>query len=143
MEPKVARTIKLIMITGDNNNKYYDMIDTEDGSFRGEYGRVGVTKQAVTYPMSKWDSTYREKVKKGYKDVTSLYVEEKVDVVDFQDIGDAGIRRLVAALQAYARREVTTFYNISADKVTQKQVDEAQLVLNELSKFSDAVDAIK
>lgn len=137
----MARTIKLIMVAiGDaassgssQNNKYYDMIDLENGYFRGEYGRVGVTKQTVQYPMSRWDKTYQEKIKKGYKDITSYFVEEKTETVEFQDIKDHEIKTLVARLQAYAKHQVATFYNITADKVTEKQVAEAQSILNEIT----------
>ena len=118
------------------NNKYYDMIDTEDGNFKVEYGRIGVTKAEGSFPMAKWESTYKSKVKKGYKDVSSLYVEDDVTLVDFATISDLMIKNLIYKLQAYAKKEVTTFYNITSDKVTQKQVDEAQSVLNEIAALA-------
>lgn len=52
-----------------NNNKYYEMV--ENGSnFDVTYGRVDTTAIHETYPMSRWDSKYKEKLKKGYKDIT-------------------------------------------------------------------------
>lgn len=126
------KAVKLIYVSSDNNNKYYNMLDLENGYFKAEYGRVGATCQEIEYPISKWLSTYNSKIKKGYKDITSLFVEDEQKVVDFSDISDILIKQLITKLQAYAKKEVATFYNITADKVTQKQVDEAQAILNGL-----------
>lgn len=57
--------IELIMVTEYNSNKFYRMTDTGDGLFKVEYGRVGVTSIDESYPISRWDSKYKEKIKKG------------------------------------------------------------------------------
>ena len=57
--------VELIMVSAENSNKFYRMTDTNDGNFAVEYGRVGVTSIKETYPISRWDSKYREKIKKG------------------------------------------------------------------------------
>lgn len=128
----MAKTAKLIMITPDNNNKFYNMFDNENGTFSIEFGRVGAAPQKKTYSSASWMAKYNEKIKKGYKDITGLYVEEENKSVGFADIADFKISQLVSKLQAYAKKQVATFYNITADKVTQKQVNEAQQLLNAL-----------
>jgi poly [ADP-ribose] polymerase len=140
-----SRTVKLIYVNGigANNNKFYDMIDTEDGYFTIKYGRVGSTETVDKKAIGKWDSVYREKTRKGYKDITKLYIEEKVDVVDFADISDYAIKEIIAKLQAYSKKQVTTFYTISAEKVTKKQVDEAQTILDGLIPCKDVECANK
>ena len=120
----------------NQNNKYYDMIDTEDGNFKVEYGRIGTSGQVASFPISKWQSTYNSKVKKGYKDVTSLYVEDNGKIIGFSDISDRMVSTLIARLQAYANKQVVANYNISSEKVTLKQVEEAQSILNELTQFA-------
>jgi poly [ADP-ribose] polymerase len=143
----MAKTIKLVMVAvGDGassganqNNKYYDMFDTEDGNFRAEYGRIGVTKQEVIFPMGKWQATYNSKIKKGYKDVTSLYVEDSTSSIGFADIPDLMVSNIISRLQAYANHQVTTNYNVSSEKVTQKQINEAQSILNELTAFTNTL----
>lgn len=140
----MAKTVKLVMVAvGDEassgasqNNKYYDMFELDNGNFKVEYGRIGVTKQTKEFPMSKWDSTYRDKVKKGYKDVTNLFVEDGSPVAKFSDISDTLIAQTIAKLQAYAKKEIATFYNVTADKVTEKQVKEGQGLLDYLSTFA-------
>lgn len=49
------RPTYLIMVTAENNNKYYNCFPEGD-NFRVEYGRVNSTKTTTSYPMSKWES---------------------------------------------------------------------------------------
>ena len=63
--------VYLLMVTRNNNNKYYKMIPHGD-IFEVEYGRVGATCQHASYSMSQWDKKYKEKIKKGYVDQTHL-----------------------------------------------------------------------
>jgi len=131
---------KLICVTGDNNNKYYEMLDRGDGNFDVKYGRVNVTEQKDEYPMSMWEKKYKEKLKKGYKDVTHLYVETKAAdpaapaaTVKVTDIADAAVRTVVKQLQSYANATVSENYEVSQEAVTQAMVDEAQAIVDELS----------
>lgn len=48
--------------------------------------------------------------------------------------------RLIAKLEAYAKKQVDTHYNVSSNSVTQKQVEEAQYILNELTHFTGCVN---
>ena len=71
--------IELIMVTGNNNNKFYKMHDRGDGTFDATFGRVGASGQTTSYPISKWDQKYNEKIRKGYRDVTELRAEKPCD----------------------------------------------------------------
>ena len=130
---------KLICVTGDNNNKYYEMTERGDGNFDVKYGRVNVTEQKDEYPMSKWDTKYKEKLKKGYKDVTHLVTEKVTDAstpattVKVADITDMAVRTVINQLSAYANKTVSDNYEISKESVTQAMVDEAQGIVNELA----------
>ena len=64
--------IELVMVSDQNNNKYYRMVDNNDGNFTVYYGRVGGSEATETYPIYKWDTKYKEKIKKGYRDVSDL-----------------------------------------------------------------------
>lgn len=128
------------MVTNDNNNKYYNMEIIND-TLQIEYGRVGVTKTVLTKPSSSWDSIIREKVKKGYKDVTHLFQVEDKESVKFVDIEDNVIANLISSLQMYTKKNVSTHYNVGAESVTKKQCDEAQLIIDELVKLN-TVDSI-
>lgn len=126
------REAKLLMVTDANNNKYYNMKD--DGcTISVEYGRVGATCQTASYPSSKWSSLIASKVKKGYKDVTELFiVEDTGDKVDFTTISDRHIDALIKKLEGYTKGQVTRNYQVSAEAVTEKQVAEAQSLLDAL-----------
>lgn len=131
--------IKLIYVGAENNNnKYYHMIDTEDGHFRAEFGRVGASCQTKIYPISKWESTRKSKVRKGYRDVTELFAETVSDSIEFHDISDNDVKCLFTKLQLYAKKEIANNYTVTADSVTKKQVDEAQSILDEIVALSES-----
>jgi poly [ADP-ribose] polymerase len=127
-----TRTAKLLMITPENNNKFYNMVDN-GSTISIEFGRVGTSGQTASYPSSKWSSLHASKIKKGYKDVTELFVtEDKKDAVSFLDISDTYISNLIRKLEQYTKHKVANNYNVTADTVTEKQIKEAQNLLNAL-----------
>lgn len=123
----MSRVAKLIMVTAHNNNKYYNMRE-EGGTIHVSYGRVGSTEAKTSYPSSKWNSLIRSKTRKGYKDVTELHLEEKS--IDFEAISDDVINQFVAQLQAYANKSIQSNYTVSSEAVTEKQVEEAQRIVD-------------
>ena len=138
----------LVMVTASaNNNKYYKQIPNGD-TWTAEYGRVGSNPQRRTYPMSQWDSKYREKIKKGYVDQTDL-VEDLIQVEKpkaeskYKEIENKAIADIVNRLQQMAKQAISDNYTISSNKVTQAMVDEAQNILTTLldakstEKFND------
>ena len=140
------RPTYLIMVTAENNNKYYNCFPEGD-NFRVEYGRVNSTKTTTSYPMSKWESQISSKIKKGYKDVTDLktaLVEEiKTDGTKYKDIENESVRSIIEKLRSLARDTVKKNYSVSSASVTEEMVYEAQLVINNLisiksvNKFND------
>jgi len=125
---------------GANNNKYYNLTELGDGTFKAEYGRVGGHMATEIYPMSKWDSKYREKLseRKGYKDKTHLFQEEVVKdggKSTITEITDRVVAKLVKELQGYAKGSVERNYIVSSEKVTQKMVDEAQVLVDEITNM--------
>lgn len=125
---------KLIMVTESNNNKFYNMHDNGDGTFTVDWGRVGATSAKTVYPIKKWDSMYRQKTKKGYKDVTEMFVAEAETGDDFNDIQDRIIDSLVKELQAFASHSVSENYMVASESVTEKQINEAQALIDQLAK---------
>jgi len=136
------KVVKLICVTENNNNKYYNFYEQSDGTFIAQYGRVKGTEVIHTYPMSNWDKIYRNKTKKGYKDVTHLYtesVEKEIedangDAVKIAEIQNSLVKKLFDDLQAFANKTVKANYTVKQEEVTQTQVDEAQKIINNISK---------
>jgi poly [ADP-ribose] polymerase 2/3/4 len=126
----MAKQIELIMVSNENNNKYYRMIE-EGSNFTVKYGRVGLTEITVSYPMSQWDKKYNEKIKKGYKDITSLKSTIKTAVL--KDVTDSTIMKLLSDLQGYSKQSILDNYTVSADQVTCAQLDKAQEILNDIA----------
>lgn len=139
------RPTYLIMCTAANNNKYYNLFPEGD-KFRVEYGRVDATKTTTYYPISKWDSQIKSKLKKGYQDVTDL----KKDLVEeisstnpespYKEIENATIRAIVNKLQSLARETIRKNYTVKASAVTQDMVDAAQKVIDELANNDSTVE---
>lgn len=130
----MGKVVKLICVSANNNNKFYDMAE-DNGQLVVTYGRVGQSSTTHRYSMGKWDSLYRSKIKKGYKDVTSYRLEEVS--IDFTTIADNAISAIVTELQALANRSVRRDYTVSSEAVTKAQVEEAQRLLDMLSVLLD------
>jgi poly [ADP-ribose] polymerase len=130
---------KLIMVTPDNNNKYYEMVWNGGANFDVKYGRVEATIQTTSYPYSQWDTKYREKIKKGYKDVTDLVsvqvVENKGGSVQLSKIDDALVETFMMLMKRYTDNLVSNTYSVKAEAVSQKQVDDAQKLIDNIVKM--------
>jgi len=136
---KGLKKIYLIKVEPEaNNNKFYYMTELGDGTFKAEYGRVGSDPDVKIYPMSMWDKKYKEKLssRKGYSDVTHLYLEE-VKTADekttITEITNKVVANLVKQLRGYARISTEENYLISSEKVTQTMIDEAQALVDEIT----------
>ena len=131
----MSRIAKLIMVTAVNNNKFYDMTEEGDQIYV-KYGRVGNSYVATaSYHSSRWNSLLKSKIRKGYKDVTDLRIIDE-EVIDFQIIENDAISQIVTELQSLANKSVQKNYTVSSEAVTQKQVEEAQKILDSLAKLS-------
>jgi poly [ADP-ribose] polymerase len=130
-ETQKLRTVKLIMVTADNNNKYYEMQENANDTFTVTYGRVGATATKQDYPIREWDKKYREKVNKGYKDQTHLFAEGEPEI-EFADIAESMVQTLINELMRYSKKSISNNYTVTADQVTRKQVSEAQRLLDAL-----------
>ena len=109
----LRQTVKLIMVTTDNNNKYYEMRKNENDTFDVQYGRVGGWQSKATHPMTQWDRKLREKRAKGYIDQTHLFAETDSDS-DTATIANPDVRGLMSRLQELAKRSVSQNYAVTA-----------------------------
>lgn len=128
----------LVMVTSANNNKFYKMIP-HGSTFTAEYGRLGNSSfQTKEYPISKFESIYRQKVAKGYEDKTDL-IKEAIQVEtktekEYKPIPDNVVKMIVDRLQAMAKSTIEANYKIKSSVVTHAMIKEAQNCLNKLSR---------
>lgn len=127
----MGRQVQLIMVTEKNNNKFYNMIE-EGSQIRIEYGRVGAAVRTCYKSIHKWDSIYREKTSKGYKDITSL--KSEVKIAGYKNIEDSQVKYIVDLLISRAKQQIANNYKVGYEQVTQAQIDEAQSIINDLVK---------
>lgn len=129
------RYCKLIMITDDNHNKYYEMQETSE-NIQVKYGRVDSSCITITKPISQWNSLIKSKLKKGYKDVTDLVAIVKNDskprtLLYSQELYDIFLKKMMD----YRDGLVSSTYSVKANQVTRKQLKQAQFYINELAKI--------
>jgi len=133
----------LVMVeVGENNNKFYKMV-SNGSTFTATWGRIGNTNfQTKDYSIDEWDKILNSKLRKGYVDQTELVAEIVTPSKSggYLDIAKKGIAEIVKRLQAYAKQAIEDNYTISSSKVTQKMIDEAQVVLDELSASKQVDD---
>lgn len=125
----------LIMVTNQNNNKFYNCFPEGD-RFRVEYGRVDSTKTTLYYNKYDWDSKINSKLKKGYKDISQLkqeLIEEiKPTAENYADVESEIVRKLISDLQRYSKEKVNSSYSVKSSAVTNAMVEEAQNIINKL-----------
>ena len=121
--------IELIMVSADNNNKFYRMTDLDNGNFTVEYGRVGVTSTTLTYHISQWDSKYNEKIKKGYRDVSDLKATQVDGKITFNS---SDVEHFYQCFSRYTKENVGRNYTIATGAVTKLMIDEAQGAINNM-----------
>ena len=130
------------MVTADNHNKYYKMTPHGD-SWTAEWGRIGAGSQKKDYPRSQFEQKYREKVKKGYVDQTSLVqdliqVQVKQNVNNgYRNIENQAIATIVNRLQMMAKQAIDANYTIKSNAVTTAMVNAAQQIINQLLRIKD------
>lgn len=132
---------KLIMVTGENNNKYYEMIWEGGNDFTVNYGRVESSVTTISYPYSQWNKKYNEKVKKGYQDVTdyvTVTVTKDNKGTSYAKISDNTVHEFMELMRKYRDNLVSTTYSVKADAVSQRQVDEAQSIIDNLNILTTA-----
>ena len=145
-----VKPVYLVMITENNNNKYYNCQPNGDGTFTVKYGRVGGHESTAVYPMSKWTSQINSKLKKGYVDNSALMqdviddskVEEKKDnsVDEFDLIKSPSVKEVMRRLFDYANKVVQSAYKVSSTVVTQAMVDKAQEYIDDLSNAYETLN---
>lgn len=116
--------LMFVGIEGAQSNKYYNMFPNGN-EFKVEYGRVGSTKAEKIYPMSKWHSTYKSKLRKGYKDISDLKVQ---DTVVKEDSGNIDFDEFYNLFSKYTGDSVKRTY--LTEGATKTQMQEAQNLLN-------------
>ncbi len=129
-----------------NNNKYYKMVDLEDGTWGAYYGRVG-EKQGESlfshhaevpyvYPAYMYYLKLQEKLLKGYRDVTKLHATGKgTENARYKPLESEKIKTLVETLMQFANAVVESNYTIAAADVTPQMVTAAKTELAALRKL--------
>lgn len=145
----------LVLVDGEkNSNKRYDMVVNGDGTFTAYYGRIkdeaGHPSQHITYPMSKYDSMLRSKLRKGYRDVTAYNAafsagdgKESLQDRQIAAIENEQVREMIRRLIGYADAKVSSTYKVGAEMVTDEALEaaKAQIELMRRARTTRAFNA--
>ena len=132
---------KLVMVTAENNNKFYELTYNGIGStLTATYGRVDSSSKTISKPLRDWDKIVKSKIKKGYQDVThlaSVTVEDEEDKgkVVIKHIDDKIVNDFLNKMKEYTDGLVKDTYSVTSTSVTEAQVEEAQSILDNLLKI--------
>ena len=131
----------------NNHNKYYEIIENNDGSLDCNYGRVQGSKMHHHYEPYEKDfySLKASKEGKGYTDVTALHSEKtvsqgKVEELSFKPVEDEVVQQALDRMIEASRMFVSQNYTVTAKEITSKMIDEAQLDLKQLSNIANRKD---
>lgn len=137
VEPKY-----LIMVQpgdiGENHNKFYKMTPFPDGTFEAEWGAVGITGRTMRYNISAFEKKYNEKVRKGYVDRSSEHsVSTSLTIASsakYADIKVSSIKMMIDNMLIWAKKVIKKNYTVSSNSISQEAVDEAQDIIDQLSR---------
>jgi poly [ADP-ribose] polymerase len=124
--------------SNENNNKFYEMIEKENGTIELYNGRIQASRvKQEDKPSSHWDKIYKSKLNKQYTDCTSFrsVKEESNNSKDskYKALSNSNIEAFINKLQSYAGDSVNANYSVKAVNVTQLMIDEAQSVINDIT----------
>lgn len=123
------------------HNKFYEMKEGNDNTFTVSYGRVGGHISTRSYPMSKWNRTYRSKIRKGYIDITPTGTAQSIS---FDGISPK-IAKLLDDLMRYSNNHVQNTYFVTGADVTIQDINIVQGYLDsalEILQKQGDLDAI-
>lgn len=146
----MGRIVKLMFVEGlvENHNKYYNMTENSDGTWTAHWGRVGNTGETQVYSMDCFEKKLKEKVKKGYKEITDLVsiqtLNEPASAKKAEPVNGFYrplVRDLVNYLVSCAKGVIQQNYTVKVADVTEKQLAAAQSIVDSLvAKAKEPID---
>lgn len=128
-----------------NNYKFYQLEDMGNGNVLATYGRIGVGsgelfgERTHVYPKRMYWIKLMEKLNKGYKDQTDVYISNQSFSLPDKDenIPDTVSGRLYRLLRSFSMQAVSK--SCISTKVTQAMVDQAKSLLSQLYQQTDSI----
>lgn len=133
---KIGSTVYLVMVDPkNNNNKWYKIEKINDTEILCTYGRIQESaQQSKIYPLSKYESVYKQKVKKGYTDNTYLLLEGSAESKNIATHTDKPeVKEFLNFINTNTRNVVQSALSVDINSVTEKQVDESKNVMLDIS----------
>lgn len=122
-----------------NHNKFYEIIEQDNGSIDVNYGRVG--SSVMHHHYSAWEKDFytlkSQKLCKGYEDVTLLHTENQASQSkqsEYHDYAKIENKRVDKFLKVMFERQQKLVENnyLKPTDVNQKMIDCAKLLISDL-----------
>ena len=124
-----------------NHNKFYKMMENDNGEISVVYGRVGTAGTTVDYGFTKsWEALRSSKLKKGYEDVTAYHLESsdsavKVEVTN-DDIKEPESKEFFDDIYR-ARQNFAREYNFNFKDITKEALEDGGKYIKVLNEIKD------
>lgn len=126
-----------------NNNKFYEIIEQDNGGVDVRYGRVGGKTMEKHYGYEKtFYGLKREKENKGYEDRTALHTETNkkgnslVQELSYKPIENEKVKELFDVLINSSREFMRKNYTVTAIQITDKMIKEAEADIDCLNRIA-------
>ena len=126
-----------------NNNKFYEIFESDSGAVSVKYGRVGAaTVMSKDYGHGKtFYGLKEEKERKGYQDRTALHATMQKnnalnEELSYKPVENEKVQELLEILINSSREFMRNNYTVSAMQVTDKMIREAEADIAELNRIA-------
>lgn len=133
-----------------NNNKYYEIFENDDKSIDVKYGRIGGHEMTKHYDKYQKDFYLlkNEKERKGYEDRTALHSTKEInketkDILSYKPIEDKEINEVFNLFISSSAQFIKDNYTVTAEKITEKMIKEAERDLNKLNIIASSNSSTK
>ena len=133
-----------------NNNKYYEIFENDDKSIDVKYGRIGGHEMTKHYDKYQKDFYLlkNERERKGYEDRTALHSTKEInketkDILSYKPIEDKEINEVFNLFISSSAQFMKDNYTVTAEKITEKMIKEAERDLNKLNVIASSNSSTK
>ncbi len=134
----MRNNVYLMMVTpSENHNKFYQMNVLNEDFFEVVYGRVGAKGMRRKYSMNLFESKYKEKIKKGYQDVTTLHGTSSVD--ERIILSDKACEDFLNYILEESNHILHKNYSVDLNQITKEMIKEAEMELSYLDPERDVI----
>lgn len=131
--------------TGRGLNEQFVMENLHDGTFKVTDGRVGITigrykPKTFIRPMVEWDSTYSNRIARGYLLTKTQKMEKKTYTKNSMSVNgetfkpmESGVAEIIERLLSFANQVIDTNFTVKVEDISDEMLAYGKKILNDLA----------